>query len=348
MSTARWILEHPTEGRGTISVEGCDIVVERGGCAPRPHRVLDADVAIDVAKGFLRDLKSWGYRVLEATIDGAPQRIVPPATGRGAAKLDAQWEAVGVDASTLDELVIDCDELDDPVRLRSLLADPRLDQTTSIHLMRWYVDGGIDYRPWLKALAQRTFPAVTSLSIGYFGSVEFEHAKVGTLSAELWERFPLLEALDMSGVFGKIEPLRPSSLKSLLVYAAPLSSSNARALAESDLSALESLELDATWCVDATVPLATLEGFFRRKSPALRVLKLAGFAARGALGELFSAPWFEQLEHVQLMGLDPTDADRAALARASEALLGVPRLQLSRVLVSDALKAHPGLEVVER
>ena len=267
-------------------------------------------------------------------------------------QLDAQWSALGVDTTSLDELVIDHEDEDDdedePVRITALLADRRLDDTTSIHLMRWYVDGDLDYRPWLQALSQRTFPAVTSLSVGYAGA-EFETAKVGMISAALWARFPGLESADLSGAIGEVERFRAPALKTLLVQAEALSAPSLRAIAESDLPAIESLDLDAaaTFSSPAGPPLAALEAIFRCPLPALRTFKLAGVQAGGALDSLLAAPWLGQLQYLRIMGVTPTDADRDALARARDTLGRIGTVVISRALASDAL-THPRLEIVER
>ncbi|POM22716.1 hypothetical protein BTM25_49200 [Actinomadura rubteroloni] len=215
-------------------------------------------------------------------------------------------------------------------------------------------DGEEDYPVPLLAEAADRFPALRSL---FLGEIPPEMSEMSWIEQDditpLLTAFPALERLEVRGGAGlRLEPVRHTALRTLRLESAGLPAGVVRAVAASDLPALEHLDLwlgTANQSGDATP--ADLAGLLDgARLPALRHLGLEDAEIADDLAAaLASAPLVARLESLSL-------ALGALSDRGAEALLtGQPLTHLRKlnlhyhyigeVLAARLRAALPGTDV---
>ncbi|HEX4817250.1 MAG TPA: STM4015 family protein [Nonomuraea sp.] len=205
----------------------------------------------------------------------------------------------------------------------------------------------------LTAEAHR-LPALRSL---FLGAVCTDQAEISWIQqcdvTPLLEAYPKLERFEVRGGSGlELRPVRHDALRVLRVESGGLGGGFVRALAASDLPALEHLELwlgVAEYGGDATV--ADLDPILRgERLPALRHLGLQDSEIQDDIAAAVAfAPVVARLESLALSMGVLTD-DGAAALLTGQPLTHLRRLDLHHHYLSDALmqrvaEALPGVEV---
>ncbi|MFD0684882.1 STM4015 family protein [Actinomadura fibrosa] len=228
-----------------------------------------------------------------------------------------------------------------------------VDTAQVTHLVVGYWDHDLDLHTLLIEVAGR-FPRLRALFLGDILDWELhiswiQHGDITPLLAA----YPDLEHLEIRGASDlAFEPLRSERLKVLRIESGGLPAEVARAVAASDLPALEHLDLwfgsewyDGTTSYDDVAPLLTGE-----RLPALRHLGLENGPFQDELAEgLASAPVVARLESLSLaMGM-LTDRGAEALL-TGQPLTHLRRLDLHHHFLSGEMQerlraALPGVEV---
>ncbi|MBX6383492.1 MAG: STM4015 family protein [Microbispora sp.] len=212
---------------------------------------------------------------------------------------------------------------------------------------------GRDVPAFLAANAAR-LPALRSVFLGFVSTEMFEISWIeqGDVTP-LLEAFPRLERLDVRGSGGlALRPVRHERLRVLRFESGGLPAGVVRAVGESDLPALEHLELwlgVEQYGGDATVadlaPILSGE-----RLPALRRLGLCDSPAQDEIAAaVAAAPVVARLEELSLSMGELTDAGAEALL-GGRPLTHLRRLDLHHHYIGEAMAARivaslPGVDV---
>ncbi|WP_188190517.1 STM4015 family protein [Nonomuraea sp. SYSU D8015] len=197
-------------------------------------------------------------------------------------------------------------------------------------------------------------PALRSL---FFGAISSDYSEISWIQQSditpLLEAFPKLERLEVRGGSGlRLRPIRHDALRMLRIETGGLDGSVTRAVAGSDLPALEHLEL---WLgVDeygGTTTVADLDPILRgERLPALRYLGLQDSEIQDDIAAaVASAPVVARLETLALSMGVLTDQGAEALL-TGQPLTHLRRLDLHHHYLTDGMmrrvtEALPGVEV---
>ncbi|MEU6722056.1 STM4015 family protein, partial [Nonomuraea sp. NPDC046802] len=182
-------------------------------------------------------------------------------------------------------------------------------------------------------------PALRSLYLGSISEIEISWIRQSDITP-LLEAFPKLERLDVCGGTGlALNPVRHESLRTLRVETGGLDGAVTRAVAASDLPALEHLEL---WLgvedYGGTTTVSDLDPILRGdRLPALRHLGLQDSEIQdGIAAAVATAPIIARLESLSLSMGVLTDTGAESLL-SGQPLTHLRRLSLNHHFLSDAM-----------
>ncbi|MGW0804857.1 STM4015 family protein [Nonomuraea sp. NPDC002799] len=230
-------------------------------------------------------------------------------------------------------------------------------RVTAMVIGEWEDSYETDSGPIVERLTAEAarLPALRSL---FFGAMSSEEAEISWIQqcdlTPLLETLPKLERLEVRGGCGLVlRPLRHESLRTLRIETGGLGSQAVRGVAESDLPALEFLELwfgAQEYGGDATVAdLAPIMSGARL--PALRHLRLQNAEFQDDIAAaVAAAPVVARLRSLSLSMGALTDLGGEALL-SGQPLTHLRRLDLDHHYLSDAMMdrlagALPGVDVV--